>query len=45
LINNTGEHVLRFVPPLIIAQADIDRLIETLAQLFAKHHDAGVATH
>lgn len=45
LINNTGEHVLRFVPPLIIAQAEIDRLIEVLARLFAKHHDAGVATH
>ncbi len=45
LINNTGDHVLRFVPPLIIAQADIDRLIEVLARLFAKHDESGAATH
>jgi acetylornithine aminotransferase len=36
LINGTGEHVLRFVPPLIISQPDIDRLLETLAQIFSK---------
>ncbi len=35
LINGTGEHVLRFVPPLIISQPDIDRLIETLGQIFS----------
>jgi acetylornithine aminotransferase len=34
LINATGEHVLRFVPPLIITQPEIDRLLETLAQIF-----------
>jgi acetylornithine/N-succinyldiaminopimelate aminotransferase len=34
LINATGDHVLRFVPPLIISQAEIDRLIETLSQIF-----------
>jgi acetylornithine/N-succinyldiaminopimelate aminotransferase len=34
LINATGEHVLRFVPPLIVSQAEIDRLIETLSQIF-----------
>jgi len=35
LINATGEHVLRFVPPLIISQPDIDRLLDTLAQIFS----------
>jgi acetylornithine aminotransferase len=35
LINATGEHVLRFVPPLIITQLEIDRLLETLAQIFS----------
>ena len=37
LINATGEHVLRFVPPLIITQAEIDRLIEVLSQIFDRH--------
>lgn len=36
LINGTGEHVLRFVPPLIVSQPDIDRLLETLGQIFSK---------
>jgi acetylornithine/N-succinyldiaminopimelate aminotransferase len=35
LINATGEHVLRFVPPLIITQLDIDRLLDTLDQIFS----------
>jgi acetylornithine/N-succinyldiaminopimelate aminotransferase len=35
LINATGEHVLRFVPPLIISEPEIDRLLETLAQIFS----------
>jgi acetylornithine/succinyldiaminopimelate/putrescine aminotransferase len=34
LVNATGDHVLRFVPPLIISQPEIDQLIETLAQIF-----------
>ena len=36
LINGTGEHVLRFVPPLIITRMEIDRLLDTLAQIFSK---------
>ena len=36
LINGTCEHVLRFVPPLIISQPEIDRLLDTLAQIFSK---------
>ncbi|HEX7092216.1 MAG TPA: aminotransferase class III-fold pyridoxal phosphate-dependent enzyme, partial [Nitrospiraceae bacterium] len=36
LINATGEHVLRFVPPLIITQLEIDRLLDTLDQIFGK---------
>jgi len=35
LINATGEHVLRFVPPLIITQLEIDRLLDTLDQIFS----------
>ncbi|TKS59003.1 MAG: aspartate aminotransferase family protein [Nitrospira sp.] len=34
LINATGERVLRFVPPLVITQHEIDRLIETLTAIF-----------
>ncbi len=34
LINGTGEHVLRFVPPLIITQLEIDRLLDTLGPDF-----------
>ena len=33
LINCTMEKVLRFVPPLIITEADVDRLLETLNQV------------
>ncbi|HJT19444.1 MAG TPA: acetylornithine transaminase [Nitrospira sp.] len=36
LINATGEHVVRFVPPLIISQREIDRLIDVLSQIFNK---------
>ena len=45
LINNTGEHVLRFVPPLIITQREIDRLIEVLSQVFSKHAEGGTHGH
>jgi acetylornithine/N-succinyldiaminopimelate aminotransferase len=37
LINATGDHVLRFVPPLIITQPEIDRLLEVLSQIFDRH--------
>lgn len=37
LINATGEHVLRFVPPLIVAQAEVDRLLDVLTQIFNRH--------
>ena len=43
LINATGEHVLRFVPPLIISQPEIDRLIEVLSQIFNRHAAEGPA--
>ncbi|MCA1837373.1 MAG: acetylornithine transaminase, partial [Actinobacteria bacterium] len=33
LINCTMERVLRFVPPLIITQREIDRLLDTLSQV------------
>jgi len=36
LINAAGEHVLRFVPPLIITQLEIDQLLHTLAEIFSK---------
>ena len=36
LINAAGEHVLRFVPPLIITQREIDKLLETLAASFTR---------
>ncbi len=36
LINCTMERVLRFVPPLIITQHEIDRLLNTLSQVLIK---------
>lgn len=45
LINNTSERVLRFVPPLIITQREIDRLIEVLSQVFSQHAGAGARAH
>jgi acetylornithine aminotransferase len=45
LINNTSERVLRFVPPLIITQREIDRLIEVLSQVFGQHAGAGAHAH
>ncbi len=36
LINCTMERVLRFVPPLIIAQHEIDRLLDTLSQILIR---------
>ena len=36
LINAAGERVLRFVPPLIITQREIDKLLETLAAIFIR---------
>jgi len=37
LVNATGDHVIRLVPPLIIGQSDIDRLVETLSQIFNRY--------
>ena len=37
LINCTVGRVLRFMPPLIIAEEEIDRLLDVLDALFAKH--------
>lgn len=34
LVNATSERVLRFVPPLIITPAEIDRVLETLSSIF-----------
>jgi acetylornithine aminotransferase len=36
LINCTMDRVLRFVPPLIITQREIDRLINVLADVLGK---------
>jgi acetylornithine aminotransferase len=37
LINATAERILRFVPPLIVTQREIDRLIDALSQIFNRH--------
>lgn len=34
LVNATSERVLRFVPPLIITQREIDKLLDTLSAIF-----------
>ena len=36
LINCTMDRILRFVPPLVITQRDIDRLIDVLADVLSK---------
>jgi acetylornithine/N-succinyldiaminopimelate aminotransferase len=36
LINCTMDRVLRFIPPLIIAQPEIDRLLDVLSQVLGK---------
>jgi acetylornithine/N-succinyldiaminopimelate aminotransferase len=36
LINCTGDRVLRFVPPLIITEREIDRLLVALAQVLSQ---------
>lgn len=33
LLNATGEHTLRFLPPLVITETDIDKLIDALPSL------------
>lgn len=43
LINATSEHVLRFVPPLIISQSEIDHLLEVLTQVCGKQEKSGIA--
>jgi len=43
LVNATSEHVLRFVPPLIITQPEVDRLLDVLTQIFNKQ--AVIASH
>ena len=37
LVNAAGEHVLRFIPPLIITQPEVDRLLEVLSHIFDRH--------
>jgi acetylornithine/succinyldiaminopimelate/putrescine aminotransferase len=36
LINCTVDHVLRFLPPLIITQQEVDGLLATLDTIFAE---------
>jgi acetylornithine aminotransferase len=37
LVNATHERVLRFVPPLVITQREIDKLIDVLTAVFNHH--------
>lgn len=37
LLNNTGLHTLRFLPPLICSQADVDILAERLGSILASY--------
>jgi len=45
LVNATSERVLRFVPPLIITQGEIDKLIETLTAIFNQRVLSEKAAH
>jgi len=33
LINNTGEHTLRLIPPLVVTKEQIDRVVEVIGEL------------
>jgi len=45
LINAAGDHILRFVPPLVITQRDIDKLLETLTVIFNRRTMEERAVH
>ena len=45
LINAANERVLRFVPPLIISQQEIDKLLELLSTLLNQRQTAGKDSH
>lgn len=45
LINAATERVLRFVPPLIISQQEIDKLLELLSALLNRRQTAGKDSH
>ncbi|MDR4463211.1 MAG: acetylornithine transaminase [Nitrospira sp.] len=45
LINAANERVLRFVPPLIISQQEIDKLLELLSTLLNQRQAAGKDSH
>lgn len=45
LINAATERVLRFVPPLIISQQEIDKLLELLSTLLNQRQTAGKDSH
>jgi acetylornithine aminotransferase len=40
LLNAANERVLRFVPPLIITQQEVDKLLDLLAALFTQRQTA-----
>lgn len=45
LVNATSDRVLRFVPPLVITQQEIDKLIETLSAIFNRRVMEEKAAH
>lgn len=45
LVNATSERVLRFVPPLVVTQREIDRLTETLTAVFNRRAVAEKDAH
>ena len=45
LVNATSERILRFVPPLIISQRELDRVLEVLSALFNQRAMASKDAH
>jgi acetylornithine aminotransferase len=45
LINAATDRVLRFVPPLVITQQEVDKLIDLLDILFNRRPTAGKDSH
>jgi len=33
ILNNTGDHTLRFIPPLVVTKEQIDRVVKVLGEV------------
>jgi acetylornithine/N-succinyldiaminopimelate aminotransferase len=33
LLNSTGEHTIRFIPPLVVGREEIDKVVDVIGEL------------